>query len=74
MTVFLSNLPVVSCVAGLGLRRQTPWASRVAVVLGFVLFGGIPVGTGLAVYLGRFAASSRVRQEFQRSARAGATI
>jgi hypothetical protein len=70
LLTFLALILSVSCgVTGLGLRRETPWARRAALILGFAFFGGIPIGTGLAVYIWWFTASSAVREHFDHLAR-----
>lgn len=73
LTVFLLILSLVCSAVGVGLRREASWARRAALILGFVFFGGIPIGTALGVYLWWFAGSSVVRKQFETTGRRGLT-
>jgi hypothetical protein len=61
IVLFVLTVSLLSGATGLGLRREASWARYLALIMGFVFFGGIPIGTFLAVDLWRFSASPLVR-------------
>ena len=54
--VFLLIVSVISVGTGVGLRRGTSWSRRAGLLSGFVFFGGVPIGTVLALSLWWLAA------------------
>jgi len=54
--VFLLIVSLVSVGTGVGLRKEASWSRRAALFSGFLFFGGVPVGTVLALTLWWLAA------------------
>jgi Double zinc ribbon len=63
--VLVISLTFLLGATGLERRREAAWARHGALMLAFVFFGGLPIGTMIAVDLWRFAASPFVRGHFQ---------
>jgi hypothetical protein len=53
---FLIAVSIVAVATGMGLRRGASWSRRAALFSGFVFFGGVPIGTALALSLWWLAA------------------